>query len=98
MEKNGCLLLNVGPKADGTITKEDTQILLNIGEWLRVNGEAIYNSKVWRTFGEGPTKVVEGGFSDGIKKEFTSEDIRYTVNGEYLYGTVLKTAHRSESL
>ena len=91
VSKNGCLLLNVGPKADGTITKEDTQILLNIGEWLRVNGEAIYNSKVWRTFGEGPTKVVEGGFSDGIKKEFTSEDIRYTVNGEYLYGTVLKT-------
>lgn len=90
VSKNGCLLLNVGPKADGTFTEEDTQILLNIGKWLKVNGEAIYGSRVWRMFGEGPTKIIEKSFSDSVKKEFTCADIRYTVNGSYLYGTVLK--------
>ena len=90
VSKNGCLLLNVGPKADGSISPEDTKILLEIGEWLKVNGEAIYDTGVWRKYGEGPTEIVEGQFSDSIKKNFTHEDIRYTVNGSYLYATALK--------
>ena len=89
VSKNGNLLLNVGPKSDGTIPKEDKQILLEIGEWLKVNGEAIYNSKVWRVAGEGPTTIEEGQFTDSKTKVFTSEDIRFTVNGSYLYATVL---------
>jgi alpha-L-fucosidase len=90
VSKNGCLLLNIGPKADGTIPEEDKNILLEIGEWLKVNGEAVYHSKVWRKYGEGPTEVIEGHFSDSVKKEFTSSDIRYTVNGTNLYAAVLK--------
>ncbi|MGN1410653.1 MAG: alpha-L-fucosidase [Eubacteriales bacterium] len=89
VSKNGCLLLNIGPKANGEIPKEDADILREIGAWLKVNGEAIYGTKVWRTHGEGPTEVIEGQFSDGIKKEFTSRDIRYTVNGENIYATAL---------
>ena len=58
VSKNGCLLLNVGPKSDGTISQEDTQILMEIGDWLAVNGEAIYDTHVWKTFGEGPTQVL----------------------------------------
>ncbi|HHU72222.1 MAG TPA: alpha-L-fucosidase, partial [Clostridiales bacterium] len=65
VSKNGTLLLNIGPKGDGTIPQEDKEILQTIGKWLKVNGEAIYGSKVWRQFGEGPTKVTEGQFSDG---------------------------------
>ena len=61
-----------------------------IGAWLEINGEAIYGSKVWRKYGEGPTQVTEGQFSDGIKKEFTSEDIRYTMNGDKLYAIVMR--------
>ncbi len=60
VSKNGCLLLNVGPKPDGTITQEDKDVLLKIGAWLKTNGEAIYGSRVWRRYGEGPTQVVDG--------------------------------------
>jgi len=90
VSKNGNLLLNVGPKADGTISDEDTAVLLHIGDWLRMNGEAIYGSKVYRKYGEGPTQIVEGQFSDGMKKNFTSKDFRFTTAGGFLYVTVLK--------
>lgn len=90
VSKNGTLLLNVGPKSDGTIPGEDTRILREIGAWLKVNGEAIYDSKVWRKSAEGPTQIVEGQFADGKAKDFTSEDIRFTVKGSCLYATVLR--------
>lgn len=89
VSKNGRLLLNVGPKADGCISEEEAGILREIGRWLKVNGKAIYGTKVWRTYGEGPTKIVEGQFSDGIKKNFTSEDFRFTTANGLLYATAL---------
>ena len=90
VSKNGCLLLNVGPKADGTISDEDTAVLTGIGEWMAVNGEAIYGTRTWRKYGEGPTQIEEGQFTDRIKKNYTSHDIRFTTKNGYLYATALK--------
>jgi len=98
VSKNGCMLLNVGPKADGTIVDEEKKVLLEVGDWLKVNGESIYNTNIFKVFGEGPTKVFvrEGDFTDAKEKGFTSEDIRFTQNGGNLYATVLKYPDNGE--
>lgn len=90
VSKNGCLLLNIGPRADGSIPEEDEAILRAIGKWIEINGEAIYGTRVWRKYGEGVTNVPEGQFSDWKKKEFTPEDFRFTMGNGYLYAIALK--------
>jgi len=85
VSKNGNLLLNVGPRSDGTIPEQVQQVLIDVGAWLNVNGEAIYGTRPWRIFGEGPTKVATGTFHELETPKYTSEDFRFTTKGDVLY-------------
>ena len=85
VSKNGMLLLNVGPKADGTITEEETKVLLDIGEWLAKNGEGVYGTTFWKTFGEGEVNAEAGFFKDGKEKAFTARDFRFTYKNGCVY-------------
>jgi len=98
VSKNGCLLLNVGPKSDGTICAEEVEALRSIGQWLEVNGESIYDTTYWKIYGEGSTKVPEGAFTDVDRAAFTSEDIRFTYKAPYLYANVLSWPANNEVL
>lgn len=89
VSKNGNLLINVGPKADGTLPDESAGLLRELGAWLAVNGAAIYDTQHWERFGEGDTPQVEGYMSERGDKPFTATDIRFTVRGDALYAICL---------
>lgn len=79
VSKNGCLLLNVGPTVDGKIPDKDREALLGMGKWLKINGEAIYSTRPWKVYGEGPTIMEKSGrFSEVTDKLYTDQDIRFT--------------------
>ena len=96
VSKNGNFLLNIGPRADGTIPDEDARILEEIGAWLNVNGEAIYDTHPWRKYGEGPTRVAEGQFSDDVAPRYTDRDFRFTAKGDALYVIAMKGSDSGE--
>lgn len=88
VSKNGNLLLNVGLKGDGTLPEMQRVVLREMGKWLKVNGEAIYGSRPWIVYGEGPTKVTSGTFKQQ-RSPYTSKDIRFTTNDGYLYAIAM---------
>lgn len=96
ISKNGVLLLNVGPKPDGSISIEDEKVLLGLGKWLEENGEAVYDTIPWRLSSEGPTVTREGQFTDNDEIKFTSEDFRFTCRGKYIYAACLNWPESGE--
>lgn len=89
VSKHGALLLNIGPRADGTIPEAEITMLPHLGAWLAVNGQAIYGTRPWKVFGEGPTDVVGGSFNGTKRVGFSGSDIRFMTRGDTLYATVL---------
>ncbi len=88
ISKNGCLLLNISPKADGTIPQDQREVLLGIGEWLACCGEAVYETRPWVVFGEGPTRLKKGGhFVRSVR--YTDKDVRFSTRGDTLYAIFL---------
>lgn len=87
VSKNGCLLLNITPTCDGLIPEEQKKGLLEVGQWLKTNGEAIYKTRPFVTYGEGVTKLAANHFGGvqgrGIK--YTDNDFRFSTNGNILY-------------
>jgi alpha-L-fucosidase len=85
------MLLNVGPKPNGEIPSEAQNTLKGIGDWLALNGEAIYDTVPWHLSGEGPTVMnVQGAFSDTKEKiAYTGEDFRFTMKDNILYAISL---------
>ncbi len=89
VSKNGQLMLNISPKADGTIPDNQKQVLLEIGDWLKTNGEAIYGTRPFVEYGEGPAKMESGGMFAKMKGGYSAKDIRYTRKGNTVYAIVL---------
>jgi alpha-L-fucosidase len=87
--KNGNLLLSVGPRADGTMPEGVQSRLLTIGAWLSKNGEAIYGTRPWHVFGEGPNRIQEGQYIADHIQDFGPEDIRFTRSRNALYITFM---------
>ncbi len=101
--KNGVVLLNLSPKADGSIPEDQRKVLKGLGNWLKANGEAIYATRPWITYGEGPTKEPEGGHSSHkqfARLRYTVNDIRYTQSkdGKNIYATILAAVQPNSTL
>jgi len=94
VSKNGNLLLNIPVRGNGTIDELERAIVVEIGEWMAANSEAIYDTRPWKVFGEGPAMesapaLSAQGFNEGKGKPFGATDIRFTTKNNQVYATVL---------
>ena len=93
VSKNGNLLLNIPVRGDGSIDDKEQAVLAGIGAWMDVNKEAIFDTRPWKVFGEGPASAGAAlsaqGFNEGKGKPFTADDFRFTTKGDTLYAIEL---------
>jgi alpha-L-fucosidase len=89
VSKNGNLLLNIPVRGNGTIDEKEEAIVDRIASWTQRNGEAIFGTRPWRIFGEGPTRPPEGMLNEQDAKPFTAKDVRFTRKGDALYAIFL---------
>lgn len=86
VSKNGNLLLNVPLRGDGSIDEDERKLLGELAAWMPVNGEAIFGTRPFTVFGEGPPDVAgSANFNENKARPYTSEDIRFTTKGDKLY-------------
>jgi len=89
VSKNGCLLLSIPQRGDGSIDDKEERVLADMAGWIAVNGEAIYSTRPWRIYGEGPTRFVEGMQNEGAAKPFEASDVRFTQKAGDLYALAM---------
>jgi alpha-L-fucosidase len=94
VSKNGNLLLSVPVRADGTIDDKEEKVLEGIAAWMEVNEEAIFDTRAWKVFGEGPIAEQSNplnaqGFNEGIIRKLGADDIRFTQKGKVIYAFVM---------
>ena len=90
VSKGGNLLLNIGPKGDGTFPLESVERLAAIGKWMKINNEAIYGTRPWSITAEQvSTKTLAGAMVDDSDSDTTSKtilpDVYFTSKGENVY-------------
>ena len=94
VSKNGNLLLNIPVRGNGSIDEQELAIVEEIGQWMRTYSEAIYDTRPWKVFGEGPAiddapPLSRQGFNEKRSKPYTPEDIRFTAKGDLIYAIAL---------
>ena len=91
VSKNGTFILNVPGKPDGTIDSKEVAVLDGITAWMRLNSEAIYETRPWKIYGEGPNSVKAGSFQGESVSKLGEKDIRFTRNktNSVIYALVL---------
>lgn len=92
VSKNGNLLLSIPVKGNGTIDSKEKKVLNDIKAWLDVNGESIYGTRMWKTFGEGPLAEAANpmnaqGFNEG--QAYSAQDVRYVQRNDTVYATIM---------
>jgi len=83
--------LNVPGKPDGTIDSKEMAVVDRITDWMSVNGEAIYETRPWKVYGEGPNSIKAGSFQGDSVSKLGEKDIRFTrsKDGKTVYAIAL---------
>ncbi len=103
VSKNGNMLLNIAPMSDGTIPDDQVALLLEIGDWLKINGEGIYGTRPWKVYEEGPTnqnlaKNTHMNELSAVNTKYTGDDFRFTTNGRDIFALCLTRPEGSVSI
>ena len=98
VSKNGNLLLNIPVRGDGTIDEKEDEIVSQIAAWTARNGEAIFGTRPWRRYGEGPTKPPAGMLNEGDARPFTADDVRFTTKQGVLYAIFMEWPKRESAI
>ena len=94
VSKNGNLLLNIPVRGDGSIDSDEIKFLEEFSKWMAVNADGLYDTRPWKTFGEGPAqesaaKLSAQGFNEGKGKPFTAKDVRFVTKNNELYAFIM---------
>ena len=88
VSKNGNLLMNFPQRGDGSLYPECEAVLADLARWMPINGEAIFGTRPWTTYGEGPS-VIPARYMNELHSPLTWKDVRFTTKGDILYAICL---------